>query len=162
MPIRLITSKGFSNTQFSGDIEHLTRRGFSQKLIAPTGRPSFQFPGVSPVFFERSRVYPIVEPVIAYQRRFEDEGLNTKVISYGAQTGSIFFELDGISRINADEILAFFANPLLNYGKQPFFFTNEDLRIFEVFLWQNTLVSRETSTNRFNISMLLKNKGELV
>ena len=60
-----------------------------------------------------------------------------------------------------DEIKAFFDNALIMFSKQLFFFTNEDLKIFEVHLWQNSLVSRETSPNRFNISMTLKNMGEL-
>jgi hypothetical protein len=158
-PLKITT--GFGNTVFDGNIPHLLRRGFGQIVIAPTDRMSFQFPGIETVFFERGRTYVITEPILAYQRRFEDEGLKSKVISYAAQSGMIQFNLEGISKNNVNQINAFFANPLMNYSQQLFFFTNEDLKIFEVYLWQDSIVSRETSPNRFNVSMTFKNMGEL-
>jgi len=157
----LKVTAGFGNTVFDGDIPHLLRRGFGQIILSPTDRMSFQLPGVDTVFFDRGRTYVITEPIAAYQRRFESEGLQSKVISYAAQTGMIQFDLEGISKVNKDNIFSFFANPLMNYSKQLFFFTNEDLKIFEVYLWQNSIVSRVTIPNRFNISMTFKNMREL-
>jgi len=161
MPVNLLTSKGFGNTVFDGDIAHTSTRGFNISLIVVTDRMSFQFPGLPIVFFDRGRTFVITEPISPYQRRFEDESLQSKVISYGAQSGMIQFDLEGISKKNNDEIRAFFDNALMMFSRQLFFFTNEDLQIFEVYLWQDSFISRETSPNRFNISMTLKNMGEL-
>jgi hypothetical protein len=121
--------------------------------------PEFQKSGAPNVTFDRGRVFPVSEPVEVYQHRYDTEGLNTKVVSYGVQNNFINASFTGLSAANKTALENFFNDPDVNWSENTFTFVDENSVSRTVRLWQDRFNMVETSPNRFSVTFLLKDES---
>lgn len=119
--------------------------------------PTFTKSGVSvsPLVLSRDALMPFVRPRVLNQFVGVSDANTVKVASVGAPLETIVIQFAQLTRTDRDNIIAFLADPLVNYGENSFTYTDSDGVSSTVRFLDTELALPEDSDNNVSWELVL-------
>jgi hypothetical protein len=122
--------------------------------------PYFTDKDSSTYTFPKGRFLPVNEPIKPRQLVGKAGGGQVKVTDLGDAEETFPFVVQRITKTQRDNLLAFFADPSVNYKQYAFNFTDEDATTISVRLWSNVLDFPLARGNLYNVKFTVRKEIE--
>lgn len=116
--------------------------------------PTFSKAGITTLVLSKGTLYPTRRPITPQQVRQRSQGGVRRVTTIGPEEEQLGVRIEGLTLTDYNELRAWFRNPLIEWGEQPFTYTDEDGVATEVRWWQDTFDMPEVSAGAYSVDIV--------